>query len=275
MGKSVAAFALVAVAWVSAGWGGASPRVIFEDSGLTHSCRLLVTGTVECFGANPRGQLGNGMFGVSSVDWLPVIGLRRVRSLVVGGGHNCVVLGDGMVRCWGSNVNGQLGDGTLENRSTPVLVRGLRGVKELAAAASATCALLVARTVRCWGSAGSFGSVFVRGRSAQRRPIRLGSLGDVVQIAAGEYHVCALRRDGQVWCVGSNLTEAIMDQGPDYQPEQVVVPRRLPDLSPAKRIAAGRDEDWNEYTCALLRTGAVRCRGDGAPRPAIAARLFR
>ncbi|MBK6534435.1 MAG: hypothetical protein IPF99_34190 [Deltaproteobacteria bacterium] len=62
--------------------------------------------------------------------------------MVVGYLHTCARLGDGSVRCWGNNRYGQLGDGTVTNRSNPTLVPGLTGVVELAAGGQHTCARL-------------------------------------------------------------------------------------------------------------------------------------
>lgn len=57
---------------------------------------------------------------------------------------------------------------------------------------------------------------------------------------------------------------------------QVPTPRLVPDLSPALEIAAGFNrQGWERrYTCALLRTGKIRCRGEGAPGKEEAADLF-
>lgn len=142
-----------------------------EQSGIGHTCLLLSTGAVQCLGHNWRGQLGNGTVAVA--NWAPhrVAGLSRVRALAVGDGHNCVLLADTTVRCWGKNTSGQLGDGTLENRPRPVVVDGLRGVKALAASNAATCALRLSGDVWCWGSISSFGPEVLP--DAQRRPRRL------------------------------------------------------------------------------------------------------
>lgn len=97
-------------------------------SGWDHAC-AVVPGTVsgielECWGANERGQLGNGTTGDSSVP-VAVTGVTEP-SVVVGGHHTCelhYVLSTSAVSCWGPNTYGELGDGTNTDRSTPVLVR--------------------------------------------------------------------------------------------------------------------------------------------------------
>ena len=62
--------------------------------------------------------------------------------------------------CWGSNSNGQLGDGTHTERLTPVSVQGIRGtVVEISAGDATTCVVLTSNQVECWGADdyGSFG----------------------------------------------------------------------------------------------------------------------
>jgi alpha-tubulin suppressor-like RCC1 family protein len=48
-----------------------------------------------------------------------VTGLREIRALSVGITHACALGGDGQVRCWGDNDEGQLGEGTSAARLVP------------------------------------------------------------------------------------------------------------------------------------------------------------
>src|SRR5258706_13866840 len=65
--------------------------------------------------------------------------------------HNCAVLDDGTVRCWGANGSGQLGNGTIATtQSLPVQATGVGGVVAVAAGVNHTCVLVVSGTVKCW-----------------------------------------------------------------------------------------------------------------------------
>lgn len=92
--------------------------------GGSHVCALLEDGSVVCWGANDRGQLGNGQTNAGSATPQKVVDLPPAAGIAVGGSHTCAWTTDGRVFCWGLNANGQLGSGTA-NSNKPVLVQGL------------------------------------------------------------------------------------------------------------------------------------------------------
>jgi alpha-tubulin suppressor-like RCC1 family protein len=99
--------------------------VIEVDSGVEHVCARLADGSVKCWGANNYGQLGNNST-VESAKPVSVTGLPGAIDLGVGRNHACVIvtatLLDTLIECWGLNLDGQLGNGTTVNSSTPVEV---------------------------------------------------------------------------------------------------------------------------------------------------------
>jgi alpha-tubulin suppressor-like RCC1 family protein len=83
-----------------------------------HSCAVLGSGAVRCWGENEFGQLGDG----STTDRLSpvdVFGLLNVKYVTAGPYHSCALLSDRTVQCWGANDEGQLGDGSYLSSSTP------------------------------------------------------------------------------------------------------------------------------------------------------------
>ncbi|MFK7889457.1 MAG: RCC1 domain-containing protein [Granulosicoccus sp.] len=207
-------------------------------------------------------------------------------------GHNCALLGDGTVQCWGRN-GGRLGDGTRSFRPTPVFVNSvendgkpLMNVIELSEgdAASHTCALLEDCRVVCWGSntfgqLGSFEPDEVRGDFVSSlTPVYVqdamgrGDLRGVSQVVTAANTSCALMTDSRVKCWGSadrgilgssdELTEAT---GPETDrdlfpfsttPVMVQNPTADGDLIDIVRLYAG-----STFICALTKSSEAVCWG--------------
>jgi alpha-tubulin suppressor-like RCC1 family protein len=97
-------------------------------TGGTHSCAVLMDGSVRCWGSNGSGQLGvDAPLLQSSLVPVAVVGLpTRANTVSCGFTHTCALLADSSTHCWGSNHEGQLGNGTAEpfSRQLPVRVHG-------------------------------------------------------------------------------------------------------------------------------------------------------
>jgi cysteine-rich repeat protein len=134
-------------------------------AGLGHSCALLSSGDVVCWGAGTSGQLGQG----SATTWGDNVGevpssLRPIQiggpavALAVGYVHSCVILEGGSLRCWGSSESGQLGHGDEEfvGLSNLPLDRPVVALPQpvvfVAAGGAHTCVVFEDQQVSCWGS---------------------------------------------------------------------------------------------------------------------------
>lgn len=96
--------------------------------GLAHICGIRVGGEAYCWGIGASGELGNGSMGSETAVNLPtpVLGDKSFASITSGSYHSCGLTPVGRIFCWGSNIEGQLGDGSFEDRAVPVLVRSPR-----------------------------------------------------------------------------------------------------------------------------------------------------
>lgn len=229
-------------------------------AGNLHSCAILDSGTVTCWGSNDNGQLGNGTTTTSTVP-VPVAGVSAALALSAGGGHTCALLHGGTIRCWGLNGNGQLGNGTTVNSLTPVTVTGISGATAIAAGGFHTCAIIADGTVKCWGNDGM-------GEIGDGSPGDTSSLPTTVSgittanpakaLSLGEFHSCALLNDGAVTCWGHNGFGQLGDATTtDRSTATAVV--GLPDA--ALVLTTG-----SSHTCVLLDDAdkTVRCWGHNA-----------
>jgi len=177
----------------------------------SHSCAVLASGAVKCWGKNNDGQLGDGSINDSSVP-VAVSGLvTGMGAVAVGQYHSCAVSLGGLVKCWGKNDKGQLGDGTNTDSVTPVSVTGLTGVRAIATGEFHTCVSTVAGAALCWGQnlRGQLGD----GTTIDRNiPVQVsGLVTGVVDIAGGAEHSCALLLSGGGRCWGQNLRGQLGD----------------------------------------------------------------
>ena len=92
--------------------------VVALGAGERHSCAVLSSGALVCWGANEAGQLGADAVGTTLPPQV-VKGLDGVVGVAPGGRHTCALLRDGTVRCFGANDMGQLGTGDFDDRKTP------------------------------------------------------------------------------------------------------------------------------------------------------------
>ena len=178
--------------------------------GAGHTCAQLDNGTVQCWGSNGYGQLGNGTTTSSSIP-VTVSGITTARAISASNGfygHTCAVLDDGTAQCWGNNVYGELGNGTTTSSSTPVTVSGITTAGAIAAGGylGHTCAQLDNGTVQCWGYNGS-GQLGDGTTTLSSTPVTVSGITSARAIAAGGYyggHSCAVLDNGTVQCWGSN-----------------------------------------------------------------------
>lgn len=104
---------------------GLSSGVVAISAGQDNTCALLNTGAAKCWGYNVFGQLGDGTT-IDNPIPVDVSGMSSGASVIATGiFHTCSLVSTGVVKCWGSNEFGQLGNGTTSDSSTPVRVIGV------------------------------------------------------------------------------------------------------------------------------------------------------
>lgn len=229
------------------------------SAGLESTCGLTTGAGVMCWGANYAGQLGDGTTVEFSTTPVAVVGLGSgVSAVGVGADHACALSTKGNVKCWGANDVGQLGDGTTDNRATPVDVVGLSGVSGIAVGLHHTCALTTTGTAKCWGLnyTGQLGDGTTDNRTT---PVDVEALGSGVgAVVAGWEYTCASMLSHGVKCWGTGLYGQLGNGTLGVQPcycstTPVDV---LGMANNAAAVAAGES-----FACAVTTSGGVRCWG--------------
>lgn len=132
---------------------GTDSGAVNVSAGSNYSCATRQDGAVLCWGDNSYGQLGDG----GSSPFAPTPQLAMVpgsNALDVSGiqFHTCARTDSG-VYCWGLNAAGQLGDGTVESRSTPAQVLTLGAdINAIAVGGFHSCARKSDGALLCWGA---------------------------------------------------------------------------------------------------------------------------
>ncbi len=223
-------------------------------AGYAHSCALHEGGAVSCWGSDGSTELGDASLGHYSAVPVEVAGVEDAVQLSAWWGHTCGVRRDGTVVCWGSNSEGELGEGAggaLD--SSPVVVPGLTDTLLVSAGDRHTCALERSGSALCWGH-GPLGTGAATASSTV--PVAVRDLVPVTALANGSHHACALGTTGSVVCWGSNIYGEL---GNGTQDEDTGVPSAVPGLTDAVAVGVGA-----YYSCALRSAGTVSCWGSNS-----------
>jgi len=271
---------------------GPGRTAVAITAGASHTCAILDTGQVRCWGNGGQGRLGYGNEQSVGDDETPAavgpvdLGGHAARAIAAGDFHTCAILDDGSMRCWGFGASGQLGNGGTgnvgdgESPATAGIVQlpAGRSARAVAGGAGHTCAILDDGSVSCWGfgANGRLGYGNTSDRSTPGGPVAIG--GTAAAIAAGDAHTCAVLDAGGVRCwgfggggrLGYSSSNSVGDTS-----------GTLPDSAGPVDVGAGRvgrgltiggaptpstpaqPDEGTGYTCALLDDGTLRCWGYG------------
>ena len=250
-----------ALAAVDLGTGRTATAI---SAGQAHTCAILDNAQLKCWGSNTDGEIG---FGSSEAvgddpgemgDALPAVnlGTGRTAAAVSAGGstHTCAVLDNGQVKCWGINLNGELGLGDQASRGDqpgemgdalpPVTLGTGRTALHVSAGFGSTCAILDDHSVKCWGfnDAGTLGlgdrdsRGDEPGEMGDALPaVALGTGRSAVSLDVGSF-ACAVLDDGSAKCWGDNEEGALGLGDVEDRGDQ---PGEMGDALPAVSLGSG------------------------------------
>jgi len=245
-------------------------------AGEFHTCAILASGKVRCWGSGAGGRLGYGNENDIGDNEAPgsvapvFLGTGRTAvAISAGGGHTCAILDNGRVRCWGFGHLGALGygnendigDNETPGSVAPVFLGTGRTAVAITAAEYHTCALLDNGRVRCWGlnDVGQLGYGNMEDIGDNELPGSVGpvSLGrKAIAVSGGYEYACALLDNGRIRCWGDNPAGQL-----GYANDEDIGDNELPSSAGPVQLgglAVSVSAGW-EHACALMATGRIRC----------------
>ncbi len=218
--------------------------------GFYHSCAVLAKGTVQCWGHNDRGQLGNGTT-QDSVTPVTVDGITTATAIAAGFSHTCAVLSTGGVQCWGDNAKGQLGGELAADAKPMVTVKGITMAKSVSLGDAHSCIVQSDGQIKCWGYNGR-GQLGDGATTSTTTPVTVGGINTAKVIDAGHNHACAILADNTVKCWGSNSK----GQLGNATFTAYLAPIAVEGMAGVRSISTN-----DAHTCAAQDEGKVQCWG--------------
>lgn len=224
-------------------------------AGDGHTCVLLSSGEVRCWGDNDHGQLGIDSEDGSRARPTAVAGLSGVKAIAASARNTCALDARGDVWCWGDNTWFQTGTAEGEVGAKPRKVVLGKAADEVAVGASQACARVGGTQVFCWGrgQAGQLGNGMSGGGFQTPAPASVkGAEGPsaIAQLALGGERSCARYLDGTLSCWGAPLASGDVLPG-------AAEAKAVPALAqPADQVAMGA-----EHLCVVTRASIVLCAG--------------
>ena len=246
--------------------------------GAENTCALTASGVPYCAGGNIFKQLGidtvpnvciqpqlPNNYGESCSSTFVQVSGSTTFSRIYGSGYTtCGVTSVGVAWCWGGDIAGEAGVGTLYPVPTPTQIQGGLTFTTMAGGSSVMCALTPAGTAYCWGR-GGFGALGTGIQVPSNTPVAVATLLTFTQIAAGGEHVCALTSSGDTYCWGTNtdgelgsVTTESCNGNSSYSLPCSTRPIQVLGVPKFVGIAAG-----SNHTCGLVANGSVYCWGAG------------
>jgi len=219
-----------------------------------HSCAMLDSWGIKCWGYNAHGELWDNSttdrYTPVSVSWLS----SWVEDISLWGFHSCSMLDSWGVKCWGRNYYGQLWDNSTTDRYTPVLISWLSSwVEDISLWYYHSCAMLDSWGIKCWGY-NNHGQLWDNSTTNKYTPVSVSWLSSGVEnISLWSYHSCTLLTSWGVKCWGYNTHGELWDNSTTdrYTPVSVLwLSSGVEDISL-----------WYYHSCATLGTGEAKCWG--------------
>ncbi len=225
------------------GAGGGFQKV---SAGETFVVGIKSNGALWAWGSNTEGQLGDGTTtGHTAPAPVTAPAGATWTEVACGRAHTVARHADGSLWAWGANSDGQLGLGTVVNRSYPTRIGTLNTWAGVACGSNHTLAWRTDGSLWTWGDnrEGQLGDGTIADRKS---PVRVGTAFDWVEAAAGAGHSVARRAGGSIWTWGLNSSGQLGDGSTSNK------------LAP---VRVGNETDWTSITTGFMFSAGRRADG--------------
>ena len=208
--------------------------------GNRHSAAIKTDGTLWTWGANTYGTLGDNTNVDKSSPVQTITGGTNWKQVACGSSHNVAIKSDGTLWTWGYNSNGQIGDNTITNRSSPVqTITGGTNWKQVACGYGLTAAIKSDGTLWTWGrnTNGQLGDNTTGNKSSPVQTVAGGT--NWKQVSCGNQHAAAIKFDGTLWSWGTITGDNT----------------NIMRSSPVQTLIGGTN--WKQVACGYTMTAAV------------------
>jgi alpha-tubulin suppressor-like RCC1 family protein len=210
-----------------------------------HTAAIKTDGTLWVWGYNNNGQLGDNTTTNKSSPIQTIAGGTDWSSVVCGYTHTTAIKTDGTLWVWGGNGNGQLGDNTVTDKSSPIqTISSGTDWSSVSNGVYHTTAIKTDGTLWLWGwnNRGQLGDNTTTHKSSPIQTIAGGT--DWAISACGYAYTTATKSDGTWWSWGWNNRGQLGDN--------TIIDKS----SPIQNIAGGTD--WVQPTCGWDHTSITK-----------------
>ncbi|MBK8256114.1 MAG: hypothetical protein IPK82_26025 [Polyangiaceae bacterium] len=236
-------------------------RYTLVTSGPFHSCAIRQEGTIWCWGLNTSGQVGTGTSDAFFVRPVSIGDAKDWQLVTAGSAYTCALAQTGKVSCWGNNSFGQLGDGTIVAKTSPV--PGATAFSDwtmIDAGTSHACGIRQGGIAMCWGrnNVGQIGDGTKDNNGDgtadnELSPVAVAGGGTYLTVSAGSDFSCGVRTDHTLWCWGLNSSRQLGDGTTTEAAAPVQEKSKATDWTTV--------DTGNAWACAVKQNGTRYCWG--------------
>lgn len=218
-------------------------------------CGIMTDSSLWCGGNNTYGTVGDGTNTDRSRALMIDYPTSYSKVATAGDSHSCGITSNGVLKCWGSNVYGQIGDGSITSRTTPTISDTGTNYSEISVGVGHTCGITSTGALKCWGY-NMYGQLGNASTGNQTSPALIDSGTTYSKISLGSYHSCGVTSGGVLKCWGYNNYGQVGDASTTNRNSPTIIDSGTVYVNV---FSGGGNNDGT--TCAITNTGVLKCWG--------------